>query len=282
MPLRHQMMTRAGTPKKGPTNNKLPKFHNKQHESFNDWYDDVLCILALSEWSGIYDNTLNDVVTATDDMNETLSEHLYTSLRLCLQGDAGTIMKTNENKFRKRGIEYLHSMKPIFNPQWPATLHAKKLAEFCELYRKPNMTIDQFATKFKRSLRQLRYNDIQISPTTAKHTFLQGLGSEFIPIRNMSDLPADYQTDDIDALTKASREHLARVLGNREIQRQQQRQNQTRPPTRTNPPPPPAPSPAPPSNQPPTSTETQPNAPPPSSPHQPTAAQPDFQKEIMR
>ena len=191
-------------------------------------------------------------------------------------------MKTNENKFRKRGIEYLHSMKPIFNPQWPATLHAKKLAEFCELYRKPNMTIDQFATKFKRSLRQLRYNDIQISPTTAKHTFLQGLGSEFIPIRNMSDLPADYQTDDIDALTKASREHLARVLGNREIQRQQQRQNQTRPPTRTNPPPPPAPSPAPPSNQPPTSTETQPNAPPPSSPHQPTTAQPDFQKEIMR
>ena len=220
--------TKEKLEKKGPTNNKFPKFSNQNNESFNDWYDDIMCILSLSEWKGIYDTTMNDIVSTTTAANESLSEHLYTSLRLSLQGDAANTMKSNENKFRQKGIEFLQSMKPIFDPKWPITIHAKKLASFCEFYRTSSTTIDQFATQFKRQLRQLRYNNITISPTTAKHTFLQGLGSEFISIRNMSTLPPDFHTDDIDLLTKAAREHLARVLANREIQRHQQQQNQRR------------------------------------------------------
>ena len=274
--------------KKGPTNNKLPKFHNKQQESFIDWYEDVLCILSLSEWEGIYDPTLNDITATTTPSNAALSEHLYTSLRLALQGDAGRIMKTNENKFRQMGVEYLHSMKPIFDPKWPETLHAKKLSTFCEFYRTPTTSIDQYSTQFKQSLRALRYNNIIISPTTAKHTFLQGLGSEFISIRNMSTLPVDFQTTDIDSLTKAAREHLARVIGNREIQRQQHRQNQQRANPRTPAPAPTSapshtptptaiPNPTPPSN---TTQPTDPNLNLP--PTRPPTIQQDFQKEIMR
>ena len=51
---------------------------------------------------------------------------------------------------------------------------------------------------------------------------MQGLGAEFIDIRNMSQLPSEFNTEDIDALTMATREHLAQVLGNHAIQKQQQ------------------------------------------------------------
>ena len=40
--------------RKGPTNNRLPKFGAKSGENFADWYEDVLSILALKEWDGIY------------------------------------------------------------------------------------------------------------------------------------------------------------------------------------------------------------------------------------
>ena len=78
---------------KGPQSNKLPRFANKQGETFMDWYDDVLCILSLSEWKGVYDQNTNDIVPATTVDNSKLSEHLYTALRMSLYGDAGSIMK---------------------------------------------------------------------------------------------------------------------------------------------------------------------------------------------
>ena len=119
---------------KGPSNNKLPRYSNKQTESLDNWYNDILCILALSEWKGVYDRTTNDIVPATTASNKFLSEHLYMSLHLALHGDAGLTMKNNENKFRNMGIEFLYSMKPIFNPKWPVALQATKLAEFCGMY----------------------------------------------------------------------------------------------------------------------------------------------------
>ena len=96
--------------KKGPISNRLPKFSAKANETFIDWYDDVLCILSLSEWENIYDTTTNDIHTTTTTTNAQLSEHLYTSLRLALQGEAGSVMKSNKHKFRNKGIEYLQSM----------------------------------------------------------------------------------------------------------------------------------------------------------------------------
>ena len=277
--------------KKGPTNNKFPKFGNKSNENFMDWYDDVLCVLALSEWKEIYDSSLNDICACTTPSNESLSEHLYMSLRIALTDDAGSIMKNNRDTYRNKGIEFLHSMHPIFNPKWPTILHSSKLTAFCNLFRKPDETIDDFANNFKRSLRELRYNDIVIPPSTAKHSFLQGLGSEFIPIRNMAELPTAFQPDNIDSLTMAARDHLARVLGNRAIQKQQQRliqqqrsnnsnhRNNSNTNTHTqSSPPSTTPSPAPAS----TPTSASRPTPPPNQQQTVYQQQTDFQREIMR
>ena len=113
-------------------------------------------------------------------------------------------------------------MKPIFHPKWPPSTHNSKLVEFLEYFCKPNMSIYVYANQFKCLLHDLQYNGITITPDTAKNSFMQGLGAEFIAIRNMSQLPSEFNTEDIDALTMATREHLARVLGNHAIQKQQQ------------------------------------------------------------
>ena len=266
--------TIASRLKKGPITNRLPKFSAKENEIFLDWYDDVLCILALSEWSAIYDKSTNDIHNTTTDPTKLLSEHLYTSLRLALQGEAGSIMKSNEHKYRNQGIEYLQSMKPIFHPKWPPSTHNTKLVHFYSHYLTPTTSIDTFANKFKRLLRDLRYNGITISSESAKHTFLQGLGSEFIPIRNMKEPPSEFLTNDIDTLTTVAREHLARIVGNRAIQKQQQQQTRTPPNNTPNNTPNAIP---PPSNTP----RPRPTPTPPAIPRN-YPEQTDYQREIMR
>ena len=272
--------TIASRIKKGPLTNRFPKFAAKENEIFIDWYDDLLCILSLSEWGPIYNTITNDIKDTTTDDNKQLSEHLYTSLRLALHGEAGSIMKSNEHKYRNHGLEYLQSMKPIFHPKWPPSTHNTKLVAFYSTFRAPTTSIDTFANTFKRLMRDLHYNGITISPESAKHTFLQGLGSEFITIRNMKTPPEEFQTNDIDTLTTVAREHLARIVGNRAIQKQQQQQNRSSntpnanpPPSRT--PPPTSPSPSNPPNRP-------SNIPNPLPPRRPYPDQTDYQREIMR
>ena len=207
--------------KRGPHNNKLPKFSAKDNEVFIDWYDDVLCILALDEWSHIYDSSTNDLCLATTTANAKLSEHLYTAIRLALQGKAGSVMKGYEHRFRNRGVELLHQMKPIFHPKWPTSLHNEKQIAFFQYFRLPTVSIDEYSNKFKHLLYNLRYNGITITTESAKHAFIQGLGAEFISIQNQDTLPTPFQTNDIDTLTSNAREHLARIMGNREIQKKQ-------------------------------------------------------------
>jgi deoxyuridine 5'-triphosphate nucleotidohydrolase len=264
--------------KKGPQSSKLPRFSAKENEIFIDWYDDVLCILSLSEWKDIYNSETNDIKETTNSTNQQLSEHLYTSLRLALHGEAGSIMKGNEHKFRNKGIEFLQSMKPIFHPKWPASNQNTKMIEFFQFFRASSVTIDTYANQFKRLLRDLHYNGVTIAPQQAKHSFIQGLGSEFIPIRNMPTLPPEYASNDIDTLTAVARDHLARILGNRAIQKLQQQQSRASNPT--------TPSTPSPSSQTPRSTPSgNPSAPSPTPtppPPRPQQDQEPYQKEIMR
>ena len=162
--------------------NKFPKFPNKMNESFIDWYEDVLCILALSEWNAVYDSTTNNIYETTMSNNSKISEHLYSALRLALHGEAGSIMKSNKYKFKNLGIEFLQSMKPIFHPKWPPLLHNSKMVAFLEYFRKPGTSVDTYANEFKCRLCNLQYNGISIPPKSVKNSFMQGLGSEFIPI----------------------------------------------------------------------------------------------------
>jgi deoxyuridine 5'-triphosphate nucleotidohydrolase len=269
--------TIASRKQKGPQSSKLPRFSAKENEIFIDWYDDVLCILSLSEWKDIYNAETNDIKEKTSDDNKQLSEHLYSSLRLALNGEAGSIMKGNEHKFRNQGIEFLQSMKPIFHPKWPASNHNTKMIEFFQYFRPSTTSVDTYANKFKRLLRDLRYNGVTVAPEQAKHSFIQGLGSEFIPIRNMSTLPTEFESNDIDTLTASARDHLARVLGNRAIQKQQQQASRP-----SNPTPSPAPTQAPSPNTPrPPPTNPGP-IPPAGSPQRQLQEQEPFQKEIMR
>ena len=147
---------------------------------------------------------------------------MYTSLRLALKGDAALIIKRNEAKYRNKGIEYLHSMKPIFDPKWPTAQHSQKVIEFYSFFRPPIESVDTYAHKFKSKIRALRYNNIPLSAEQAKHAFIQGLGAEFIPIKNMSILPPEFLTNDLDLLTVAARDQLARIMGNRAAHKHQQ------------------------------------------------------------
>ena len=74
--------------------------------------------------------------------------------------------------------------------------------------------MDKYAKKFKRYLRDLRYNKIDVKESTVKNKFMQGIGSEFIPIRTMAELPTEFHTNDIDELTAAARTHLVCIQGN--------------------------------------------------------------------
>ena len=139
-------------------------------------------------------------------------------------------MKSNANIHRNKGLEYLHSMKPIFHEKWAPANHGLKMTEFYNFFRPSDMSIATYTNKFRRQLRELSYNGVNISPDSASKQYILGLGSEFIPIRNMSVLPSDFLTTDLDKLAEAARTHLRRVLGNRALQKQQQallRQNST-------------------------------------------------------
>ena len=210
---------------KGPSNvNRFPKFSNSSSYPFIDWYDDVRAILASSEWNKIYDKANNDAHTTTTDENSQLSEHLYSALRLALTSSAGQQVKSNEELHRNRGLEYLHSLKPIFHPKWAPAEHSAKMTEFYTAFRLENESIDEYTNKFRRMIRELTYNGVQISAASKAHQYLNGLGPEFIAIRTMATLPKEFQTTDIDELATASRDHLKRVMANRQLQKQQKAQ----------------------------------------------------------
>ncbi len=138
--------TIAARVKKGPTNNKLPKFHNKPDDDFLDWYGDVLAILALSEWKDIYDTSTDDVQLTTTSTNASLSEHLYSSLRLALQeGNAGLTMKSDAELYRNKGCEFLRAMKPIFHSKWAPADHSLKLTNFYSMFCSPTESVNEYA-----------------------------------------------------------------------------------------------------------------------------------------
>ena len=83
----------------------------------------------------------------------------------------------------------------------------KKKTAFFQYFCLPTVSIDEYSNNFKRLLRDLRYNGITITTKYAKHAFIQGLGAEFISIRNQDTLPTPFQTNDIDTLTSNTREH---------------------------------------------------------------------------
>lgn len=96
------------------------------------------------------------------------------------------------------------------------------MIEFYQYFCHPDVSINQFANKFKQKLRDLQYNVISLQPAAIRNTFMMGFGAEFIPIRNMKKPPPEFETNDIDKLTEAACEHLALVHSNKSIQCQQQ------------------------------------------------------------
>ena len=260
---------------KGPIS-RLPKFSNKSTEDFVDWYDDVLSILCHSEWKNIYDKTILDIIPTTTLSTSKISEHLYTALRLSLQGDAGLLMKSSAHRYRNLGIEYLHAMKPIFHPKWAPSEVSTKISAFYAHFRQPTATIDQYASHFKRMVRELAYNNVSLPPSQMSQQFIQGLGPEFMTIRNLPTLPIEFQSTDIDDLTAVARTTLANIKGNRDMQQRQRAiTNGSRPP---------APAPAPSTN--PSGSSSAPAPSPSPSPSAPPSNQQDtrtdWQKEIMR
>ena len=70
----------------------FPKFQGNPHEDFIKWYNDILAIVSLSEWEGVYDKSTRKVVPYTTTINATISEHFHRALRLAFKGKAATTM----------------------------------------------------------------------------------------------------------------------------------------------------------------------------------------------
>ena len=223
---------------KGPTLSIFPKFGNT-NDDFIKWYHDILSIVSLSEWEGIYDHKLRKVVNNTTPSNSIISEHFYRALRLAFKGYAATTMDGHSSSLQSLGIEFFNKSLQVFNPKWPPSLHNTKMVEFYSLFRPPTDTIDTYSATFKRWVSQLDYNDIHLTTNQLATQFINGLGADFTTIRNQIPRPPEWQSTDLDVLTTTAREYLANIKGNREINKLQKTsmRSTTQAPPDTNQPP---------------------------------------------
>ena len=135
---------------KGLSSTSFPKFSNKKHDDIIKWYNDILAIVSLSEWTGLHYHTTNTIVPHTVKSNSTISEYFYKSLRLVFKKNAATIMDAHTVSLHDQGIEFFHTALSIFNHKWPQSDHSNKLIAFYEFFCPPKIYVEEYSSKLKR------------------------------------------------------------------------------------------------------------------------------------
>ena len=105
--------------------NLFPNFQGTDKDNFDNWYGCVLSILATPEWDKLYDPMTHDVVI-DEDIHPTLSKYLFSSLNLCVDGNAKKIM-VGKRHLRGNGLTYLKALKTMYRRQLPRLLINKKI-----------------------------------------------------------------------------------------------------------------------------------------------------------
>ena len=65
----------------------FPKFSNKVSDNPPKWNNDVMYIISMSDWEGIFESDLMSVFPKATPATIKNSEHFYKSIRLSLQGE---------------------------------------------------------------------------------------------------------------------------------------------------------------------------------------------------
>ena len=113
---------------------KFPKFSGKSSADFTSWYEQILSIIAIPPWQQLYDSATNDVVDESQAPT-VLSQKLYSSLQVCMQGEAQTIMR-DKTHLRGKSISYLKTLKSIFKHKLTKVELISKEVEYNSLFRK--------------------------------------------------------------------------------------------------------------------------------------------------
>jgi len=178
------------------SNLKFPKFSGKSTNEFITWYDQVLSILAIPPWQSLYDKSTNTVITE-ELADESLSMKLYSSLKLCIQGQAQSIMNTKTH-LRGRGLEYLKTLHTIYRKKLTKVEIINKETEYNNLYRKNEESLDAFAARCLLIHQDLKDNGGFVNKDGLRTRFIRGLGPDFSDIqKRLDNLPAAWDTLDI-------------------------------------------------------------------------------------
>jgi len=123
--------------------------------------------------------------------------------------------------YMEKGIEVFHQSLLIFNPKWPAPDHSNKIIELHKFFCSPGMSVNICSSQYKWRVSQLDYNSIVIPGNQFAIQFINGLGADFTMIQNMIPLPLAWQLVNIGTLIATSRNHLAQIMGNIDVNKRQ-------------------------------------------------------------
>ena len=201
------------------SNLKFPKFSGKSTTEFITWYDQVLSILAIPPWQSLYDKGTNAVI-AEELADEPLSMKLYSSLKLCIQGQAQSIMNTKTH-LRGRGLEYLKTLHTIYKKKLTKVEIINKETDYNNLYRKNEESLDAFAARCLLIHQELKDNGSFVNKDGLRTRFIRGLGPDFSDIqKRLDNLPEEWDTLNIEELLNTARNHLHNILAIRSNNRQ--------------------------------------------------------------
>lgn len=124
----------------------FPKFHGSAKDDFITWYNDILAIVSLTEWAGIYNKHTQTVVSATTTVNTSISKHFYQALHLAFKGAAATTMDSYTTSTQNKGVEFFHLSLTIYNPKWLVPLHGANMILFYQIFRAHDVPVDTYAS----------------------------------------------------------------------------------------------------------------------------------------
>jgi len=180
---------------------KFPKFAGKSKTEFKVWYDQVLAILASPGWVTVFQNVSSKTLKLDEEISESLSSRLYAALRTSLSGNAEKLMMTKTETWGK-GLLFLNILKQTYRQRLHRADLLQKEKEYSLLFQSPSESIDDFAARCITLRDLLLEHDITASASGLRDRFIMGLGPLFTELQQtpFEDLPARWQTDDIQKL----------------------------------------------------------------------------------
>jgi len=150
---------------------------------------------------------------------------LYSSLKLCIQGQAQAIMNTKTH-LRGRGLEYLKTLHTIYKKKLTKVEIINKETEYNNLYRLQDESLDAFAARCLSLHQELKDNGSFANRDGLRTRFIRGLGPDFSDVQKLLDnLPTEWNTLDIEELLTVARNHLNNILAIRSNNKQHKEQN---------------------------------------------------------